>query len=171
MSDGQDTVTLFATELFVVPSWLPLELPTSSLAGATGTSEWLRCLSSKRAGMRSGGREGLVTLSTGSDSTRLPPAFLRLPLFFPSDTVGSVGCVLHLKASGSISEETMPMNSESAAGWGGDIRAGTQEEEATVSFLRSLRLKRESSVALLSSSSSLNEMDKASLVERGLRGR
>jgi len=65
----------------------------------------------------------------------------------------------------------MLINAASAAGWGGDIRAGTQEEEETVSFMLSLRLDRESPVNLLSSSSSLIEIDKASLVESGLRGR
>lgn len=98
------------------------------------------------------------------------PAFLRLPLFLLSGTVGSTNCV-DWKANGSMSKEAMPINSASAAGWGGDIRAGTQEEEETVSFLWSLRLERESPVNLLSSSSSLKEIDKPSLVESGRRGR
>ncbi len=170
MSEGQDTVLFFATELLAVLSWRVLEVPSSRLFEVTGTLEGLWFASSKRSGIRSGGWEGLVTLSEVSDSVWLLPAFLRLPLFLLSGTVGSTNCV-DWKANGSMSKEAMPINSASAAGWGGDIRAGTQEEEETVSFLWSLRLERESPVNLLSSSSSLKEIDKPSLVESGRSGR
>lgn len=130
-----------------------------------------------KAGLWSGDKEQLVTLALTGEigSEPLPGLLFRLLESASSDKMEvSARGRLHWKDMGSKSKEAMPMSgglrSTSSAERGGEMRAGTQIGPSSPSLSPWPRLSYELQCCLLSSRSPLKEAERASLLERGLRG-
>lgn len=130
-----------------------------------------------KAVLWSGDKEQLVTLALIGEigSELLARLLFRLLASASSDKmeVSATGR-LHWKDMGSKSKEAMPMSgglrSTSSAERGGEMRAGTQMGPSSPSLSPWPRLSYELQCCLLSSRSPLKEAERASLLERGLRG-
>ncbi len=132
-----------------------------------------------KAGLWSGDTEWLVTLAligeTDTEPLALPGLLFRLLSSVSSEKMEvSARGRLHWKDMGSKSKEAMPMSgglrSTSSAERGGEMRAGTQIGPSSPSLSPWPRLSYELQCCLLSSRSPLKEAERASLLERGLRG-
>lgn len=132
-----------------------------------------------KAWLWTGDKEKLVTFAltgeTGSEPLLLPWLLFRLFASTSSDKMEvSARGRLHWKDMGSKSKEAMPMSgglrSTSSAERGGEMRAGTQIGPSSPSLSPWSRLSYELQCCLLSSRSPLKEAERASLLERGLRG-